>query len=172
MYVNRQTFQSWLLILQEDLAPLIDAARALQIKGLADTPSNNSSQAPPPPAGGLNGGKPKLPLHLPSAAPSQPPPMKRARPPGGPSPLLLNHHNRRKAESPKQILQHPSAAAAAAAAAAMAAALPNSFLPTQPLPPAAAMRAMSPLALQQHQQVTVLRSPYPIRVYYMYRIMM
>ena len=61
----------------------------------------------------------------------------------------MNHHtNRRKAESPKQILQHPHQAAAAAAA--MAAALPNSFLPTQPLPPAA---AMSPLALQQHQQV-------------------
>ena len=62
---------------------------------------------------------------------------------------LMNHHNRRKAESPKQILQHPHQAAAAAAAA-MAAALPNSFLPTQPLPPAA---AMSPLALQQHHQV-------------------
>ena len=62
---------------------------------------------------------------------------------------LMNHHtNRRKAESPKQILQHPHQAAVAAAA--MAAALPNSFLPTQPLPPAA---AMSPLALQQHHQV-------------------
>ena len=58
---------------------------------------------------------------------------------------LMNHHtNRRKAESPKQILQHPHAAA-------MAAALPNSFLPTQPLPPAA---AMSPLALQQLHQVS------------------
>ena len=136
---------------QEDLAPLIDAARALQIKGLADTPSSNN-QTPPAPGnvgpGGLNSRQPKLPLQLPTvpSAAAQPPPMKRARPPSGMT-NLMNHHNRRKAESPKQILQQSHAAAAAA----MAAALPNSFLPTQPLPPAA---AMSPLALHQHQQVS------------------
>ena len=137
--------------LQEDLAPLIDAARALQIKGLADTPSSNSGQqAPPQTGGGLNGKQPKLPNQ--PLQPVQPPPMKRARPPGGGGGMnLMNHHNRRKAESPKQILQHPHAAAAAAAAA-MAAALPNSFLPTQPLP----MAAASPLSLQQHQQVLIL----------------
>ena len=135
--------------MQEDLAPLIDAARALQIKGLADTPSSNSSsQAPPPGPAGLNGKQPKLNPHLPTVpAPAGPPPMKRARPPGGGGGMnLMNHTNRRKAESPKQILQHPHAQAAQAAAAAAAMA----FLPTQPLPPAA---AMSPLALQQHQQV-------------------
>ena len=64
---------------------MIDAARALQIKGLADTPSSNNSQAPPHQAGpgGLNGKQPKLPnLPLvPSMAAAQPPPMKRARPP-------------------------------------------------------------------------------------------
>ena len=97
--------------------------------------------------GGLNGKQPKLPLQLPTvpSPAAQPPPMKRARPPSGAGGLhLMNHHNRRKAESPKQILQHPHAAA-------MAAALPTSFPPTQPLPPAA---AMSPLALQQLHQVS------------------
>ena len=145
-----------LFALQEDLAPLIDAARALQIKGLADTPSSNSSsQAPPPGPAGLNGKQPKLNPHLPTVpAPAGPPPMKRARPPGGGGGMnLMNHTNRRKAESPKQILQHPHAQAAQAAAAAAAMA----FLPTQPLPPAA---AMSPLALQQHQQVVLGQKQY------------
>ena len=64
-------------VLQEDLAPLIEAARALQIKGLSDTPSGNGQgqQSRPP-------------------RPNAPPPAKKTK----------ATNNKRKAESPSQII--------------------------------------------------------------------
>jgi hypothetical protein len=81
-------------VLQEDLAPLIEAARCLQIKGLADAPANTnttSNAVNRPPAGAMGHKAMAATPHI-----SRPPPMKKAR--------LANHL--------------PAAAAAAAAAAA------------------------------------------------------
>lgn len=66
-------------VLQEDLAPLIEAARALQIKGLSDTPSGNGQQS------GQQSRPPR---------PNAPPPAKKTK----------AASNKRKAESPSQII--------------------------------------------------------------------
>jgi len=99
-------------VLQEDLAPLIEAARCLQVKGLADAPtppgSAGQQQARPPAPPKLRG-----PNNL-----SQPPPMKKAR-------NSINHNRPPPAGRPPAPAGAPSAANA----------LPANFaLPTEPDP--------------------------------------
>eukprot|EP00095_Tigriopus_kingsejongensis_P010392 snap_masked-scaffold1615_size33485-processed-gene-0.6 protein:Tk10392 transcript:snap_masked-scaffold1615_size33485-processed-gene-0.6-mRNA-1 annotation:"longitudinals lacking" len=69
-------------VLQEDLAPLVEAARCLQVKGLSDAPSNSQTQSQPPriPRTNNTGG---------------PPPMKKVRPLAN-----ISNNHKRKAESP------------------------------------------------------------------------
>lgn len=70
-------------VLQEDLAPLVEAARCLQIKGLSDAPASNQQQPRPPRSN--NGG---------------PPPMKKVKPLTN-----ISNNHKRKAESPSQVVK-------------------------------------------------------------------
>jgi len=78
-------------VLQDDLGPLIETARALQVKGLADAPPGTGGQAPkkrpsPPPTASSH--LPTLQAHL--------PPLKKAK----------TNHSSKKESQPR----HPSAA--------------------------------------------------------------
>ncbi len=85
-------------VLQEDLAPLIEAARCLQIKGLSDAPTQQPAQAPQPPK--LRG-PPSL---------SHPPPMKKAARSGAGGNSLQNHQKKKQQlESHLQQQQRPFA---------------------------------------------------------------
>ena len=119
-------YQGEINVLQEDLPPLIETARALQVKGLADAP-------PPPGSSGKNGASRGVndvtKKRVPSPAMSGPPPLKKARNP------LLNNHKPSAGKSglapmsqlASRLLSQPPKNPP----------MPFNMLPTEPEPPAA-----------------------------------
>ena len=116
-------------VLQEDLAPLIEAARCLQIKGLSDAPApppQQQQQQPPLPQ------RHNLPPPNLRAPPSlaHPPPMKKAARPnhhGG-----LQNHQKKKSQLESPLTKPPAPPALPQH--------PQFSLPTEPDPPESLMK--------------------------------
>lgn len=91
-------------VLQEDLAPLIEAARCLQIKGLSDAPTSHSSSAAS--NSSSSAAQQQLPKLRPPPSLSHPPPMKKAARSSGSGSGSNHHLQSQKRKQQQQHQQH------------------------------------------------------------------